>query len=207
MRGPTADRLRRAPWVARYQFGRAAASGCRRLLIVATHRHCHIEFRGPVWLGPGFSLHIPGHGTFEAGIGVEFRRGFTCEIQGNGRVTIGDGSIFTSNALIQCSTSIDIGSRCVFGQSALLVDGKHRFGDPSRHILDQGYDYRPLRIEDGVMVMAKCTIFNDIGAGTMVGAHSVVSRPLPAHCLALGAPARPVEFFEPQLAPAVSVEG
>jgi acetyltransferase-like isoleucine patch superfamily enzyme len=190
------DRLRKAPWAVRHGYGAKVASDLRRLSVVATHRHCHVEFRGPVRLGPGFMLRIPDRGTLVVGAGVEFRHGFVCEISGDGRVTIGDLSCFTSHALVQCSTSIDIGRRCVFGQSALLVDGAHRFRDPNRPIAEQGYDYRPLRIGDGVMVMAKCTIFAGIGDGTVVGAHSVVSRPLPPRCLSLGAPARPVEFFE-----------
>jgi acetyltransferase-like isoleucine patch superfamily enzyme len=189
-------RVRKSPWVLRYRTGARLSSDLRRLVVVATHRHCRVEFRGPVRLGPGFALHIPDHGSFIVGVGVEFRRGFVCEISGNGRVSIGDGSYFTSNALIQCSTSIDIGQGCGFGQSVLLVDGKHRFRDPTRHLLEQGYDFKPLRIGDGATVMAKCTVFNDIGEGTVVGAHSVVSKPLPPRCLALGTPAKPVEFFE-----------
>lgn len=191
-----AERLRKAPWVVRYRIGGRLGSELRKLLVLATHRHCRVEFRGPVRIGPGFSLDIPDHGTFEVGAGVDFRRGFVCEISGDGRVSIGDLSVFTSNALVQCTTSIDIGKRCVFGQSALLVDGSHKFRDPTLHLLDQGYDFRPLRIDDGATIMAKCTVFSDVGAGTVVGAHSVVSRPLPARCLAVGAPARPVEYFE-----------
>jgi acetyltransferase-like isoleucine patch superfamily enzyme len=190
-----AQRLRKLPWYMRYNLGASVASDLRRLAITATHPHCRVEFRGPVRLGPGFSLHIPDKGSFVVGVGVEFRRGFVCEIGGDGRVSIGDGSVFTSNTLIQCSTSIDIGHRCQFGQSVLLVDGTHRFRDPTRHLLDQGYDFRPLTIDDGAVIMAKCTVFADVGKGTVVGANSVVSRPLPAHCLAVGSPARPVEFF------------
>jgi maltose O-acetyltransferase len=195
MRLPDSHSLRKVPWKLRYEFGASLASELRKLLVVATHRHCRVEFRGPVRLGPGFDLHIPGHGTLIVGAGVELRRGFVCEISRNGQVSIGEGSVFTSNALVQCTTSIDIGRRCVFGQSALLVDGSHRFRDASMSVLDQGYDYRPLVIEDDVVVMSKCSLFSDIGRRTVVGAHSVVSRPLPAGCLALGAPAKPVEYF------------
>ncbi|MGH9029684.1 MAG: acyltransferase, partial [Acidimicrobiales bacterium] len=189
-------KIRKAPWVLRYRYGAELASDLRRLSVLATHRHCHVEFRGPVRIGPGFELRIPDAGTLVVGEGVDFRNGFVCEISGEGRVTIGDLSCFTSQTLIQCTTSIDIGRRCIFGQSALLVDGSHRFRDPTKHVMDQGYDYRPVSIGDGVVVMAKCTIFADIGEGSVVGAHSVVSRSLPERCLALGAPARPVEFFD-----------
>jgi acetyltransferase-like isoleucine patch superfamily enzyme len=155
-----------------------------------------VEFRGPVRLGPGFSLDIPDNGTLVVGSGVDFRRGFTCEITGSGVVTIGDGTIFTSNVTIQCTTSIDIGRRCVFAQDVLLVDGKHRYGDPHLHSLEQGYVYRPIRIGDGAVVMSKSTVVADLGEGAFVGAHSLVTRPIPAHCLAFGTPAKPMEYFE-----------
>jgi acetyltransferase-like isoleucine patch superfamily enzyme len=196
MTAPGTGRLSRIPWKLRYELGARVASDVRRALVVCTHRHCRVEFRGPVHLGPGFTLNIPDRGTLVIGAGVELRRDFVCEISGNGRVTIGDGCIFTAGALVQCSTSIDIGNRCVFAQSPMLVDGKHCYGDPRLHSLEQGYDYRPLRIGEGVMVMSKCTIFADIGEGAFVGAHSVVSRPLPPHCLAIGAPARVVSSFD-----------
>lgn len=189
--------IARLPWRLRYEVGASLASRWRQLAVRVTHRHCEVTFAGPVRLGPGFELYIPDRGRLVVGAGVEFRRGFVCEISGNGEVRIGEGSVFTAGALIQCTTSIDIGRRCIFGQDTLLVDGSHRFGDPDQHLLDQGYDFRPLRIEDGAVVMAKCTVFADIGAGTVVGAHCVVSRALPARCLAIGAPARPVRFFDP----------
>jgi len=186
----------KGPWLVRYRYGAQLASDLRRILIMVTHRHCRVEFTGAVRLGPGFSLHIPERGTLVVGNGVDFRRGFYCEISGEGRVTIGDGCSFTSNAMIQCSTSIDIGSRCAFAQSVHIVDGSHRFRDPSRPVMDQGYDFRPISIGDNVWVASKCTIAASVGEGTVVGAHSLVSRPLPSYCLAVGTPATPVEFFD-----------
>lgn len=201
-------RLAKVPWYLRYQLGSRLASELRRLVIVATHRHCRVEFRGPVRIGPGFSLHIPNGGSFIVGAGVDFRRGFVCEISGDGRVVIGDGTIFTSNALVQCSTSIEIGRRCAFGQAILLTDGNHRYGDPTKNLLDQGYNFRPLHIGDNAIVTAKSTVMADVGEGALVGAGSVVTRPIPAHCLALGAPARVVRsFLEDDLATAGTAEG
>ncbi|MHB8670309.1 MAG: acyltransferase [Acidimicrobiales bacterium] len=188
---------RRLPWFARYRLASRLGSELRRLSVLATHRHCRVEFAGPVRLGPGFHLEIPGGGSFLVGPGVDFRRGFVCEISGDGLVSIGANSVFTHGALIQCTTSIEIGEDCVFGQSALLVDGSHRFRDIEQPVRDQGYDYRPLRIGRGANVMSKCTIFADIGERAFVGANSVVSRPIPAFCVAVGAPARVIEYFGP----------
>lgn len=167
------------------------------MVISATHGHATVEFRGPARLGPGFSLQLPDHGTFVVGHGVDFRRGFVCEISGSGRVVIGDGSVFTSHALVQCSTSIEIGRRCVFGQSVLIADGNHRYRNPNRHLLDQGYDFRPITIGDGAVVTSKCTVLAPIGERALVAAHSVVTRPVPAYTLVGGTPARVIEHFGP----------
>lgn len=186
---------RKLPWHLRYRVGGRAASELRKLVVRATHLHCRVEFQGPVWIGPGFSLDIPDRGSLIVGPGVTFQRGFVCEISGTGRVTIGAGTIVRDHVLIGCSTTIDVGRRCVLGQSALLMDGFHRFRDPDRHLLDQGYDFRPVTIDDGAVVLAKCSITSSIGAHAVIGSNSVVTRPIPPYCFAVGAPARVIEYF------------
>jgi acetyltransferase-like isoleucine patch superfamily enzyme len=98
---------------------------------------------------------------------------------------------------MQCTTSIDIGVRCTFGQSSIVVDGQHRFRDLDRPMLEQGYDFTPIVIEDDVTVTTKCTIMAPIARRAVVGANSVVTRPLPPYTVCVGAPARPVEYFGP----------
>jgi acetyltransferase-like isoleucine patch superfamily enzyme len=157
-----------------------------------------IEFEGPVYLGPGFSLHMPYGGTFIVGPGVEFRRGFRAELSGpETRITIGHSSVFTYDVIIQCSSSIDIGAHVMFGQTTLVVDGNHRFRDLDKPMLEQGYDLTPLVIADHVTTTTKCTIIANIGERTFVGANSVVSRDLPAFCVAAGAPAKVIDYFGP----------
>lgn len=188
---------RKVPWHLRYRLGAKVASELRRLVILATHRHCHVEFQGPVHLGPGFELNIPDAGTLIVGPGVDFRRRFYCEISSNGRVEIGAGSVFTGEIMIQCSTSVTIGKRVMFGQASLIADGNHRFRDYTKHLLDQGYDYRPITVGNNAVIMTKSTILNDVGEGALIAANSVVTRPIPAYCLAGGVPARLIEYFGP----------
>jgi acetyltransferase-like isoleucine patch superfamily enzyme len=173
-------------------------SWIRRRWTIFRNPRAQIEFRGPVYLGPGFSLDMPHGGTFSVGPGVVFRRGFRAELGGpDARITIGPMAVFTYDVVIQCSSSIDIGAHCQFGQASLVVDGNHRFKDLDRPMLAQGYDLTPLRIADHATITTKCTIVADIGERTFVGANSVVSRPLPAFCVAAGAPARVLEYFGP----------
>jgi acetyltransferase-like isoleucine patch superfamily enzyme len=172
-------------------------SELRKRWVILRHPRADIRFGRNVYVGPGFSLHIPHRGSFIVGDGVEFRRGFRAEVEGTGRISIGPDSHCTYYVLMQCTTSIDIGARCQFGQSSIVLDGQHRFRNLETPMLEQGYDFTPLRLEDDVTVTTKCTIMADIGRRAFIGANAVVSRPIPPYTVAVGAPARPIEYFGP----------
>ena len=87
------------------------------------------------------------------------------------------GSYFTYDVIMQCETSRSrSASACMFGQSTLVADGNHRFRDLTKPILEQGYDFRPIRIEDDATIHSKCTIINSIGTRALIGANGVVSQ-------------------------------
>ena len=180
-----------------YYRGPRYMSELRKLWVRLRNPQADIRFGKYTYLGPGFSLHMPHGGTFITGVAVEFRRKFRCEVMGGAVVKIGDTSVFTYDVVMQCGKSIEIGERVMFGQCTLVVDGNHRFRDLSKPMLLQGYDFRPLHIEDDATITTKCTIINDVGTRAFIGANSVVSRPIPPYCLAAGAPARPIEYFGP----------
>jgi acetyltransferase-like isoleucine patch superfamily enzyme len=180
-----------------YEKGPRVMSWLRKRWVLLRHPHAEVRFGRGVYLGPGFSLHLPDAGAFIVGDRVEFRRDFRCEISDRGRVTIGSDSHFTYSVLIQCSTTIDIGQHCMFGQTTIVLDGQHRFRDLTRPMLEQGFDFNPVRIEDHAVTTTKCTIMADIGTRAFVGANSVVSKPIPAYTVAVGAPARPIDYFGP----------
>jgi acetyltransferase-like isoleucine patch superfamily enzyme len=193
-----ARRLRLVPRDLGYGYGPWLASRLRKWWVLARHPHADIRFTEPVYLGPGFSLHVPEEATFVAGPRVEFRRNFRAELGRGAVVEIGADTRFTYDVVIQCGQRIEIGERCMFGQTTLLVDGNHRFRDLEKPMLEQGYDLSPIVIEDDAVLTTKCTVIGArIGARTYVGANSVVSRDLPAYAVAVGAPARAVDSFGP----------
>jgi acetyltransferase-like isoleucine patch superfamily enzyme len=186
-------------------WGPRYASALRKRWAKLRNPKADISFGPGTYAGRGFSIHAPWGGTFHCGRGCEFRHGFRAELEGpQSSIEIGNGCVFTYYSLVQCGRSIQIGDRGVFGQSSMLVDGNHRFRDLTKPVVDQGYDFRPIRIEDDVSTMTKCTIIADIGTRAFVGANSVVSRDIPAYTVAVGAPAKVVDYFGP---PGMEPEG
>jgi acetyltransferase-like isoleucine patch superfamily enzyme len=156
--------------------------------------HATIHYGGWNYFGPGFRIQAPLGGTFICGDHNQFREGFTAELdRPESRIEIGSHCHFTYYSVLQCGTNISIGDRVMFGQSSIVADDRHRFRDVTKPMLEQGYEIRSITIEDDVTTTSKCTILADIGTRTVVGANSVVSRPLPPHSLAVGTPAEVVE--------------
>ncbi len=195
---PFLARLRRLPISIGYYQGPLLLSALRKRWVVLRNPGATIRFGAGTYLGPGFSLHMPFGGTFIAADGVEFRRDFRAELGGpDARIEFGPGCACTYGVSIQCTTTIEIGARCVFAEAASVVDGNHRFRDPDRPMLAQGYDFRAIRIDDDAAIMSKCTIIASVGRHSFVGANAVVTRPIPPYCVAVGVPARVIDCFGP----------
>lgn len=190
-------KIRLTPRKVGYVWGPPVMSRLRKWWVLFRHPHAHIVFEEPVYLGPGFSLDIRADGEFIVGQAVEFRRGFRAEVHPGASLRIGAHSHFTYDVLIQCGTSIEIGEHCMFGQAAGIFDDQHNYRELDKPMLEQGYEKRSLKIADHVTTTTKCTILADIGTRAFVGANSVVTRAIPAYCLAVGVPARVVDYFGP----------
>ena len=180
-----------------YVWGPRLMSRLRRRWVYLRHPHANLNIHPTAYLGPGFSLHMIGPGTFECGPYCQFRRGFRAEIEGRGRLVFGEKCISTYDVLIQCSTSIEIGDRVMLGQNTFMADGNHNFRDLDKPMLAQGYEYRPLRLANDAVATSKCTILADLGERAYVGANAVVTKPIPGFCVAVGSPAKPVDYFGP----------
>lgn len=181
-----------------HDWGPRLASRLRKEWVKLRNPLADISFGPGTRVGPGFFLHAPWGGRFHCGAGCEFRRGSGAELAGpDARIEIGSGAVFSYESLLQCGSSISIGDRAAFGQASMVVDGNHRFRDLDTPMVEQGYDLRPLRIEDDVTTMTKCTIIADIGRRAVVGANAVVSAPIPPYTVAVGVPARVVDYFGP----------
>lgn len=190
-------RLRRLAVTVGYFRGPLLMSELRKRWVLARNPHADIRFGTGTYLGPGFSLHMPFGGSFHAGDGVEFRRNFRAELGPNGRISIGNGCYATYDVIITCDTVIEIGERCGLGQNLYMTDGSHKYRDLEVPFLEQGYNYRQIRIEDDVQIHSKCTIVHSIGTRSIIGANAIVTKEIPPYCVAGGVPAKVLDYFGP----------
>lgn len=100
-------------------------------------------------------------------------------------ITIGKNSGF-SGVSIGCFDSIRIGNNVKVGSNSLITDGDWHYEDP------RSSEPRPVIIEDNVWIGFNCIILKGvtIGANSVIGAGSVVTKSIPPNCIAAGNPAK-----------------
>jgi acetyltransferase-like isoleucine patch superfamily enzyme len=116
--------------------------------------------------------------------------------------TIEFGTIF-SQAGARIEADAYIGPRCHIGlahieRDVLIAAGvhipsggaTHDFSDLSVPIRAQPHHRSVVRIGTGSWIGSACTVMANIGRDAVVGAGSVVTRPLPDYAIAAGVPAR-----------------
>jgi acetyltransferase-like isoleucine patch superfamily enzyme len=184
------------------------------------------------WRGTRSRLLLLGYRLQYSGLvvgrNVRLGRGVFINVASGGRLVIGDNVFIGPNAhLTADGGSIEIGSDSFVGDGVVIVAAEHvaigrdaliaayatiRDQDHGMADADRPYRLQPLRtapieIGDNVWLGAHVVVLKGtvIGPGCVVGANAVVTGPLPAATLCVGAPARalrPVHGDDgPDLAP------
>ena len=114
----------------------------------------------------------------------------------NPAIRIGDGTSIGDGSHITAINRIELGKNVLTGKYVLITDNAHGDADPA--LLETAPNKRPLVskgpvvIEDNVWIGEKASILPGvhIGRGAIIGAGAVVTKDVPAGCMALGVPAR-----------------
>jgi maltose O-acetyltransferase len=112
----------------------------------------------------------------------------TPRITGSGdlyrRLTIGQFCKFNIGCLFDLEGEIRIGDRVGVGHEVMILTSTHEIG-PREERADPALVRKPVVIEDGVWIGARCTILPGvtIGAGSVISAGMVVSRDVPPDTL------------------------
>lgn len=107
-------------------------------------------------------------------------------------LTVGNDVSINRGSVIHAGGGITIGSDVQIGPGVVIYSQNHRFDDPDRPVIDQGYVRAPVVIEDRCWIAAGAIILPGvtIGAGSVVAAGSVVTRDVPSGSLVAGNPAQ-----------------
>jgi acetyltransferase-like isoleucine patch superfamily enzyme len=136
--------------------------------------------------------------------GVFLRRAFLARVltRCDRSAEVSFGTLFSqAGAVIEAN--VYVGPRCHLGlvhleRDVLIAAGvhipsggrTHYAADPTVPIKDQGGERRAVRIGAGAWIGSAAVVLADVGRGTIVGAGSVVTRPLPDDVIAAGVPAK-----------------
>jgi acetyltransferase-like isoleucine patch superfamily enzyme len=120
-------------------------------------------------------------------------------------ISIGSGVCFSNDIHIGCTNSVTLGNGVLLGSHVYITDHDHGVysGDGRHSAPGELPSQRPLTadgtvvIEDNVHIGEFVTVLKNvrIGAGSVIGSNSVVSRDIPPETIAAGIPARPLKRF------------
>ena len=110
-----------------------------------------------------------------------------------GRVEIGDGAALNSFVQVYGHGGITIGDDTQVGPNTVITTTGHDY-----LATDLQQNYAPINIGRRVWIGANCTILPGVTIAdqAVIGAGAVVSRDIPARCVALGVPARVARYFD-----------
>ncbi len=119
------------------------------------------------------------------------------------RLEIGSGTYVNHNCSFIAARRISIGERVLIAPDVTISDSPGHSLDVSRRRLGlppRADEIRPVSIGDDVWICSGVSILPgvSIGDGSIIALGSVVTRDIPANCLAAGVPARVVRMLSPQ---------
>jgi acetyltransferase-like isoleucine patch superfamily enzyme len=157
--------------------------------------HWEVMRRGAFvrWPVHGNVLEALLQGRLEIGPQTLLEPGVWLTAPGQARIRIGAGSFLNLGVMVAALELVEIGDHCMFANGCFVTDGDHRFDDPEQPVTRQGFTTKgPTRVGDNVWCGANVVITSGvtIGERCVIGANSVVTRDLPPHSIAAGAPAR-----------------
>lgn len=116
---------------------------------------------------------------------VKFRKNFSIIIENEGFVKIGKNVFFNNDCSINSIKNIIIEDNCLFGESVKIYDHNHRFSNLEKNIIDQGYTFEKVHIEENCWIGSNVTILKGvhIGKGSVIGAGCVITKSIPPYSL------------------------
>lgn len=169
----------------------------RRLMFRTLHAPAFASVGQGAFVDRPFLLN--GHKLMSLGPGVHVWPMARMEARGGKddvRLRIGANTIIHPFVHIGAVLSVSIGECCLFASHVYISDHDHHADNPRIPIVrSRKLVAAPVTIGDGVWLGERVCVLKGvtIGDGAIIGAASVVTRDVPARCIAVGSPARVVK--------------
>lgn len=133
--------------------------------------------------------------TLSDGVRLQERVYLDTERVNDGYITIGKGVYIGTGTTLFGHKGLEIGDDCLLAQNITLTPYSHIFDDPNSIIYSQGGHCEKVTIGKDVYIGMRAAVMysGNIGDGSVIGAGSVVVKPIPPYSVAVGCPAKVIK--------------
>ena len=153
-----------------------------------------ISIGNDVKIGDGATLIARGEGGITIGnnVNINDRVYLDTESKDKGYISIGNRVYIGTGTTLFGHKGLEIGDYCLLAQNITITPYSHIFESTDKVIIEQGGHSKKIVIgKDCYIGMNVSILYSaDIGNGSVVGAGSVVVKPLPPYSVAVGNPAK-----------------
>ena len=115
------------------------------------------------------------------------------------KITIGD-NVGISSGVLRSALELSIGNNVIVGALTVIIDTDAHPLNPHERRMNptRGAKCAPIRIGDDVFIGSNCMILKGVTIGdrTIIAAGSVVTKDIPADCIAGGNPAKVIKYID-----------
>ena len=130
--------------------------------------------------------------TLADGVRIQERVYLDTERVNTGYINVGKNVYIGTGTTLFGHMGLEIGDDCLLAQNIQLTPYSHIFDDHNSIIYSQGGHCKKVTIGRDVYIGMRAAIMysGDIGEGSVIGAGSVVVKPIPPYSVAVGCPAK-----------------
>ena len=133
--------------------------------------------------------------TLADGVRIQERVYLDTERVNTGYINVGKNVYIGTGTTLFGHMGLEIGDDCLLAQNIQLTPYSHIFDDHNSIIYSQGGHCKKVTIGRDVYIGMRAAIMysGDIGEGSVIGAGSVVVKPIPPYSVAVGCPAKVIK--------------
>ncbi len=140
-------------------------------------------------------IKINGRGSISQGARIEF---YANKEGTNPSLTLGNNVVIMYNCTMLISSNLKIDDNAMIASNVLITTENHGMNPLLGNYIEQDLVSADVKIGKNVRIGEKCVILPgvSIGDNSIIGSGSVVTKNIPANCLACGTPARVIKVFD-----------